>query len=182
MKKRFLLAGLHAAALMFALSTGAAHAQDANGYADEFRDFGVLATSYPKMNHYGEPTPTSIPGGKVVSTDQLAQMLEGNPKPGVFVAYAAKKTVPGAVVMDGAGEGRLLGTDMDRFSKALDSQTGGDKTRPIVFYCHSSRCWLSYNASLHAIKLGYTNVYWYRGGRDAWKAAKKRFVAPSGRW
>jgi PQQ-dependent catabolism-associated CXXCW motif protein len=179
MKKHFLAAFLHAAALAFALCAGAAHAQDANGYADELKDFGISATSYPKMNHYGEPTPTSIPGGKVVSTDQLAQMLKGGDKPRVFAAYAAKKTVPGAIVMDGAGEGQA---DMDRFAKALQAQTAGDKTRPVVFYCHSSRCWLSYNASLHAIKLGYTNVYWYRGGRDAWKAAKKHFVEPSGTW
>lgn len=182
MKKHFLPACLHAAALAFALCTGAAYAQDANGYADELKDFGVSATTYPKMNHYGEPTPTSIPGGKVVSTDQLAQMLKSGAKPAVFVAYAAKKTVPGGIVMDGAGEGRLFGADQDKFAKALESQTAGDKAKPVVFYCHSSRCWLSYNASLHAIKLGYTNVYWYRGGRDAWKAAKQRFVEPSGRW
>lgn len=35
---------------------------------------------------------------------------------------------------------------------------------PLVFYCHHHHCWLSYNAALRAIKLGYTNVMWYRWG------------------
>ena len=30
---------------------------------------------------------------------------------------------------------------------------------------------MSYNASLRAINLGYTNVLWYRGGIEAWKQA-----------
>ena len=30
---------------------------------------------------------------------------------------------------------------------------------------------MSYNASLRAIALGYTNVLWYRGGIEAWKQA-----------
>src|SRR5262249_16667725 len=42
---------------------------------------------------------------------------------------------------------------------------------PLVFFCHSSKCWLSYNAALRAIGAGYTNVLWYRGGIAAWKAA-----------
>jgi PQQ-dependent catabolism-associated CXXCW motif protein len=42
---------------------------------------------------------------------------------------------------------------------------------PLVFFCVNSQCWLSYNASLRAAALGYTNVYWYRGGIESWRAA-----------
>jgi len=49
---------------------------------------------------------------------------------------------------------------------------GGDKSRPMVFYCVDAECWLSYNAALRAIKLGYTNVMWYRGGVAAWRTAE----------
>ena len=31
---------------------------------------------------------------------------------------------------------------------------------------------MSYNASLRAIRLRYSNVRWYRGGIEAWKAAR----------
>lgn len=47
-----------------------------------------------------------------------------------------------------------------------------DKCSPVVFYCLSAECWLSYNAVTHAAELGYTNVYWYRGGINAWNKAK----------
>jgi rhodanese-related sulfurtransferase len=30
---------------------------------------------------------------------------------------------------------------------------------------------MSYNAALRAIAAGYSNVLWYRGGIEAWKAA-----------
>lgn len=170
-----------AAALVLAVFAGAALAQDA-GFADESKDFGVAATTYPKLNRYGEPTPTEIPGGKVVTTQDLAELLKADAKPVVVVAYGAQKTVPGAVIMDGAGEGRLLGADQDKFVHALETLTAGDKAKPVVFYCHGPKCWLSYNAALHAIALGYTHVLWYRGGRDAWKAAKMKFVDPSGTW
>ena len=46
-----------------------------------------------------------------------------------------------------------------------------DKTSPIVFYCLSWECWLSYNAAMRAVALGYKNVFWYRGGYYSWFAA-----------
>ena len=42
---------------------------------------------------------------------------------------------------------------------------------PMVFFCQGAHCWESYNASLRAIDLGYTNVYWYRGGLSSWQEA-----------
>ncbi|MDQ6638660.1 MAG: rhodanese-like domain-containing protein, partial [Pseudomonadota bacterium] len=77
---------------------------------------------------------------------------------------------------NGIGEQRMFGKDRDGFPKALERLTGGDKSRAVVFYCRSSSCWHSYNASLHAIEAGYTNVMWYRGGIDAWRAADGRTV------
>ena len=53
----------------------------------------------------------------------------------------------------------------------LAKDTGGDKAWPIVFYCQGPRCWESYNAALRAGDAGYTNVYWYRGGLEAWSVA-----------
>ena len=37
--------------------------------------------------------------------------------------------------------------------------------------CASKTCWLSYNTALRAARLGYTEVYWYRGGIEAWLAS-----------
>ena len=46
-----------------------------------------------------------------------------------------------------------------------------DPLAPVVFYCQSRDCWLAVNAALRAKKLGYTQVGWYRGGMESWKAA-----------
>jgi len=34
-----------------------------------------------------------------------------------------------------------------------------------------AECWESYNAALRALRLGYREVYWYRGGVASWQAA-----------
>lgn len=167
--------------LLLLLFLGAMHALSAaqdTGYADELKDFGVAPTDYPRTQGYGSPTPTSIPGAKVVSTQELVEMRKADPKPVIFVAYGAQGVIPGAIVAEGSGEGRLLGSDLEKFTNLLAKHTNGDKSRAVVFYCHGPKCWLSYNAALHAKAAGYTNVYWYRGGRDAWKAAGKKFKKP----
>jgi rhodanese-related sulfurtransferase len=47
------------------------------------------------------------------------------------------------------------------------------KTSPIVFFDHlGPKGWLAVNAALRAKALGYSNIYWYRGGLPSWTAAK----------
>jgi rhodanese-related sulfurtransferase len=46
-----------------------------------------------------------------------------------------------------------------------------DRNMPLVIFCDSTVCWQSYNAALRAASAGYVNVYWYRGGVEAWRAA-----------
>lgn len=171
------------ACVALAVMAAGCFAQD-TGFAEELKDFGVAPTKYPRTKSagFGMPTPMEIPGAKVVTTKDLIEMLAGDAKPVVVAAYRAEKTVAGGIVMDGAGDDRLLGLDKEKFEKTLASLTAGDKSKPVVFYCHGSKCWLSYNATLHAIESGYSNVYWYRGGRDAWKAADQKFKTPAGSW
>ena len=37
-------------------------------------------------------------------------------------------------------------------------------------YCLAD-CWMSWNAAKRALKIGYSNVAWYRDGTDGWLAA-----------
>ena len=46
-----------------------------------------------------------------------------------------------------------------------------DKSRPLVFYCESNRCYRSAEAAAIAVKLGYQRVSVLRGGMPAWKRA-----------
>jgi PQQ-dependent catabolism-associated CXXCW motif protein len=56
-----------------------------------------------------------------------------------------------------------------RSKEMLMQVTQGRQDMPLVFYCLSPHCWMSYNAALRAVNAGFTNVLWYRGGVEAWK-------------
>ena len=59
----------------------------------------------------------------------------------------------------------------EKLGRMLSSVTRNDPRVPLVFYCGGPECWMSYNAALRAIALGYRNVLWYRGGLEAWNHA-----------
>jgi PQQ-dependent catabolism-associated CXXCW motif protein len=166
--------------IAFLLPLGVAFAQvpfpavsQPTAYSYEDKDWQVEPTTSLKQPPYHAPTPVSIPGGRVIKTVELKALLEAN-KDVVVVDVLDSKTrttVPGAYWISGAGDARFYAAEKDRFAKALEKLTGGDKNRPLVFLCLNSECWLSYNASLHAMEAGYKDVIWYRGGSDAWQGA-----------
>lgn len=121
-------------------------------------------------------TPPSIPGGEVLTTIKLRDLLVTELTAVIFDVLPGKEraTIPGALLVPGAG----LESNSNREAAFADllSMHAPDKATPVVFFCLSYECWLSYNAALRAIKLGYQKVFWYRGGIDAWKAAKLPLV------
>jgi rhodanese-related sulfurtransferase len=147
---------------------GAAHSED---YADEAKDWGLSAMSRPKSNPYHAITPLIVPGAKTIKTDALKALWAENPGLAVVDVLGSGKMIKGAVTMVGFGEDRLFGGAKDKFPKVLEGLTGGDKEKPLVFYCKNSMCWLSYNSALHAIAAGFKNVHWYRGGIESWTAS-----------
>jgi rhodanese-related sulfurtransferase len=46
-----------------------------------------------------------------------------------------------------------------------------NKSTQIVVFCHDGSCPNSYEAASAALQAGYDNVFWYRGGINAWTAA-----------
>ncbi len=142
-------------------------------YANEDKNFGIAPTRAPRKGKYHAPTPTEIPGGKVIRTVDLKQLLDSNKNVVVVDVLDSKdrSTIPGATWLQGAGSGEFFAAEKARFATILEQLTGGDKGRSLVFLCMNPECWLSYNASLHAIDAGYREVYWFRGGTDAWRGA-----------
>jgi PQQ-dependent catabolism-associated CXXCW motif protein len=140
-------------------------------YADEDKDWGVPPTRVLRTVGYHSPTPTRVPGGKVVTTGELKALLQREPRPFLIdvLGGTVHSTIAGAFWMVGAGAGDMDKDEETRFAKAIAGFAGGDKARPMVFFCVDSECWLSYNAALRAIGLGYTGVMWYRGGIAAWR-------------
>ena len=160
--------------VLIAAQAGAQTASKAGVYANEDRDWGVPPAARLRTVGYHEPTPTRIPGGKVVTTGELKAMLEQASRPYVIdvLGGGIHRTISGAFWMIGAGAGDMSKDEESRFAKALAAFAGGDKGRAMVFFCVDTECWLSYNTALRAIALGYTNVMWYRGGVAAWRSAE----------
>lgn len=140
-------------------------------FGDEDRDWGVAPTAQLRTRDFHGPTPLQIPGGKVVTTGELKAMRDQQPAPFLIdvLGGGLHRTIAGAFWMIGAGAGDLNPEEQKRFAAAMAGFTGGDKSRPIVFFCVDAQCWLSYNAALRAIGLGYTGVLWYRGGIASWR-------------
>lgn len=159
-----------AAALMFCC-TGQCRAQ---GFADEAKDWGVAPPSTLRRAPYSAPTPLEIPGARVVRTEELRRLAAETPKP-LLIDVASGEghtTLTGALWWPGVGRGsNFLDPIQADFAARLAQVSAGEKTSGLVFYCVNAQCWLSYNASLRAVALGYTRVLWYRGGVEAWRAA-----------
>ena len=152
--------------------------------SDELKDHGVAATSKLHTGEMHGPTPTSIPGGKFIATPALVELLR-NPSSGalVFDVLGGPDRLPNAQSAVPAHQAGSFDDNTQReFGQYLKQVTQGKQDIPMVFYCASTLCWMSYNAALRAVNMGYRNVLWYRGGLDAWKAAGQplQSARPSG--
>ena len=50
------------------------------------------------------------------------------------------------------------------FNRKMHGLTKGDLSAPFVFFCMNAERCTGYNLALRLVALGYTRVYWYRGG------------------
>ena len=83
------------------------------------------------------------------------------------------RSVPGAVGLDFNGNTHGTFTDeaQRRLEQKLRALTGGDMAKPIVAMGFNVARFDGYNLALRVHHAGYTNVYWYRGGREAWEVS-----------
>jgi PQQ-dependent catabolism-associated CXXCW motif protein len=173
--KRSSLRSALIAALGFTLiATCAAAAGDAPPEPDSFR-----------QSDYRAPTPVTLKGGRVLTTDEAAaiwragdaafiDVLPQAPRPKDLPADVVwrdkpRSDIPGSLWLPDTGYGELAPVMLDYFRRGLDKALGG-RQRPLVFYCLAN-CWMSWNAAKRALALGYTNVAWYPEGSDGWAAA-----------
>ncbi|GJL95222.1 MAG: hypothetical protein DHS20C05_16270 [Hyphococcus sp.] len=139
----------------------------------ERQDYGVQPTSQLHAGAMHGPTPASIPGGQIITTKGLTELMQSGQTPFVlFDILGGEEIIPGAIAAVPASQaGSFNDQTQQEFSGFLQQMSQGNKQTPLVFYCLSTKCWMSYNAALRAINMGYTNVLWYRGGIEAWKMA-----------
>jgi adenylate cyclase len=139
-------------------------------HADEDADFGMVADSALHSEFVGL-TPTSAPGVTTIRTSDLARFL---PRTGPVVmdavSYSWGRSIPGAVGLQNAGlGGSFADAAQDHLRSKLHELTAGDLDRPVVAVGCNSERFDGRNLALRLAALGYTHVYWYRGGREAWE-------------
>ncbi len=176
-----------AAHVLFVLFAGASRAQEF-GPADEARDFGIAARSDLRTAEHSAPTPLTLPGGRTISTSALRELIANSTadrRPLLIdvLGGPGHATIPDAVWLPDAGRGSTFKDVLQaRLTQTLQVLTGGERARALVFFCQGPHCWLSYNAALRGVKLGYPEVYWYRGGIEAWLAAGGTLIVPRISW
>ena len=112
--------------------------------------------------------PLEIPGATTVSPKEANCMIEKmGLGVGVVAAMRTKEKIPGTILElpQVAGESEEINL---AYAKAFRGFTGGDKSYPILFYCHHERCQLSVMATKRAVEAGYTKIYWLRAGNSGW--------------
>ena len=138
----------------------------------ERRDMGVPASLALHDGAFHGPTPNQIPGGQVITTKGLAPLLQQGMQVYVFDVLGGQDSLPNAMPLAWASQpGSFDDSTQQRLDQMLRQVTHGQIDAPLVFYCMSPECWMSYNAALRAIHAGYRNVLWYRGGIEAWRGA-----------
>jgi PQQ-dependent catabolism-associated CXXCW motif protein len=142
-------------------------------FADEDRSWGIEPPPGYRAKDYHANTPDSVPGASVIRTGELKAKLEQQPRPFLIdvLSGPVHRSLPGALWLHNGGLGDFDAAEEKRFLDVLTLVSGADKARELVFFCSGPRCWLSYNAALRAARAGYTNVFWYRGGIEAWREA-----------
>ena len=144
-------------------------------HLDPDADFGVGPDNVLHED-FASKTPTTAPGVTTVNTEQLASMLKTQ-QPLVIDTLNSSwnRSVPGAVGLDFSGmtHGTFTDAVQKRLEQKLRALTGGDMAKPIVAMSFNVAGFESYNLALRLRHAGYTNVYWYRGGREAWEVAGK---------
>ena len=142
--------------------------------APESEDFGVHAQDALRPTEsLHAPTPMSVPGARTIDTRGLSLLMRDPERhPLLFHVLGSAEHLPGAVAATPAGQGGSFDDAAQReFGQFLQRMSRGDASVPMVFYCGGTHCWMSYNAALRAVHLGYRNVAWYRGGIEAWRNA-----------
>jgi rhodanese-related sulfurtransferase len=115
-------------------------------------------------------TPTSIQGAKTVGADEVKSLQAQGAK--VFdlrkkAAYV-EKHVPGSLHVkydEKSAKVAAFDASVDAFDLG---QLPPDKHAKVVLHGHGADGWKAYKASVLAVKAGYTNVHFFRGGFAEW--------------
>jgi adenylate cyclase len=141
-------------------------------HADPDANFGVAADGLLHGNLAGY-TPTTAPGTTTLSTAALADLIAAR-RPLMIdpMTFTWGRSIPGAIGLHSAGTGGQLDDGAQaQLERKVRQLAGGDLRRPVVAIGFNSERFDGRNLALRLVKMGFTEVYWYRAGREAWEVA-----------
>ena len=142
------------------------------GSARTFKDDGEMWGDEPEglSAEFNRVAPHRITGGETVSAREAECLIERPNNPALVVSALDEPWgVPGAVGMGwAASAGTLHDRLQEKLAAIMQVRANSDFTKPIIVYCHSYTCMMSYNIALRLIRIGYTSVYWMRDGIEGW--------------
>jgi uncharacterized caspase-like protein len=128
-------------------------------------------TKYISKTNLDQPLPQAIPAVPTISTGELQDLMKRNPRVVLIDAFygGSHMSVANSVWISDIGTPSVGAVELWRIESGLKAVTDRDYERPIVIFERSvKKGWYGYHAVLRTLASGYTNVYWYRGGIDAW--------------
>lgn len=140
----------------------------------EKQDYGVSPTNQLHQGALHGPTPSSIPGARVIDTLNLIALASVQPPAPMIVldALGGQQRLPGALPASFAAQaGSFNDQAQQQLARMLQQMSSGNPSIPVIVYCSDPHCWMSYNVALRVVNAGYRNVFWYRGGLWAWQQA-----------
>ncbi|MDB5814206.1 MAG: hypothetical protein JWN23_1323 [Rhodocyclales bacterium] len=149
-------------------------------YGDEQYGGGLTRAHGLRTEDLGDTPPQDLDEIKKFSTRELAVALKRAQAPVLIDVINLDDVIPTALsllyggfafadtVKDSAYEARFAG---------LLKLLSPDKNQAIIFYS-KKRDWSSANAAMRAKRIGYSQVGWYRGGLESWKAADLPVASP----
>jgi len=139
-----------------------------------------------RTDAYRAPVPASLQGARVIDTEaaealwreKAAIFIDVLPRPvkpenlpaNVIWREPPHKSIPGAVWLANTGYGVVPKPLLEKFRSRLETLTGGDRAKALVFFCLRD-CWMSWNAAKRAVAWGYGSVIWFPEGIDGWSDA-----------
>ena len=115
------------------------------------------------------PSPEFIGGTTRVTAEELIDLANRLPKLVIIDARMRGDRVHGYI--EGSVSLPNVETDCKSLARVIPA-----KTTPVLFYCNGVKCGRSAVSARIAVKCGYEQIYWFRGGFEEWKAKGYPFL------
>lgn len=131
----------------------------------------ITVKEYEYVSTLGYFTPRLLEGATIVGADEVIALMKNG-----AVLYDTRseeeyrdRHIRGARWLP-YGEKSAKEVGFDAAKDRFDVEKAGDKAKPVIFACNGAECWKSYKSCVAALKAGYKQVYWFRGGFPEWVA------------